>query len=88
MADQQLNIKLNVIDNASKAFTQVKDSIFNVKNALIGLGTGVAFKTLVDIGRQAEEAKARLTSLTGSTAQGGRAFDQFTKFAINAKKTL
>ena len=88
MADQQLNIKLNVIDNASKAFTQVKDSIFNVKNALIGLGTGVAFKTLVDIGRQAEEAKARLTSLTGSTAQGGRAFDQFTKFAINAKVPL
>lgn len=88
MADQQLNIKLNVIDNASRAFTQVKDSIFNVRNALIGLGTGVAFKSLVDIGRQAEEAKARLTSLTGSTAQGGRAFDQFTKFAISAKVPL
>ena len=28
MADQQLNIKLNVIDNASKAFTSVKNSIF------------------------------------------------------------
>ena len=88
MADQQLNIKLNVIDNASRAFTQVKDSIFNVKNALIGLGTGLAFKSLVDIGRQAEEAKARLTSLTGSTVQGGRAFDQFTKFAIDAKVPL
>lgn len=88
MADQQLNIKLNVIDNASKAFDSLKGSIFNLRNALIGLGTGVAFKSLVDIGKQAEQAKARLTSLTGSTTQGGRAFDQFTKFAIDAKVPL
>ena len=88
MADQQLNIRLNVIDNASKAFDSLKGSIFNLRNALIGLGTGVAFKSLVDIGKQAEQAKARLTSLTGSTAQGGRAFDQFTKFAIDAKIPL
>jgi hypothetical protein len=39
MADQQLNIKLNVIDNATRAFTEVKNSIFNLRNALIGLGT-------------------------------------------------
>ena len=35
MADQQLNIKLNVIDNATKAFVEVKNSIFNLRNALI-----------------------------------------------------
>ena len=88
MADQQLNIRLNVIDNASKAFDSLKGSIFNIRSALIGLGTGVALKSLIDIGKQAEQAKARLTSLTGSTAQGGRAFDQFTKFAIDAKIPL
>ena len=49
MADQQLNIKLNVIDNASKAFTSVKNSIFNVRNALIGLGAGVAINSLINI---------------------------------------
>ena len=88
MADQQLNIRLNVIDNASKAFESLKGSIFNLKNALIGLGSGVALKSLVDIGRKAEDAKARLASLTGSTVQGGKAFDQFTQFAIGARVPL
>ena len=88
MADQQLNIRLNVIDNASKAFESLKGSVFNLKNALIGLGSGVALKSLVDIGRKAEDAKARLASLTGSTVQGGKAFDQFTQFAIGARVPL
>jgi methyl-accepting chemotaxis protein len=88
MADQQLNIRLNVIDNASKAFESLKGSVFNLRNALIGLGTGVALKSLIDIGRKAEDAKARLTSLTGSTVQGGKAFDQFTQFAIGARVPL
>ena len=88
MADQQLNIKLNVIDNASKAFDSLKGSIFNLRNALIGLGTGVALKSLINIGKQAEDAKARLSSLTGSTIAGGKAFDQFTQFAIGARVPL
>jgi hypothetical protein len=88
MADQQLNIKLNVIDNASKAFDSLKGSIFNLRNALIGLGTGVALKSLINIGKQAEDAKARLSSLTGSTISGGKAFDQFTQFAIGARVPL
>ena len=88
MADQQLNIRLNVIDNASKAFESLKGSVFNLRNALIGLGTGVALKSLVNIGKQAEQAKSRLTSLTGSAYEGGRAFDQFTQFAIGARIPL
>jgi hypothetical protein len=88
MADQQLNIKLNVIDNASRAFTEVKNSIFNVRNALIGLGAGVAVNSLINIGKKAEEAKLRLSNLTGSTEEGARAFEQFTQFAISAKIPL
>jgi hypothetical protein len=88
MADQQLNIRLNVIDNASKAFDSLKGSVFNLRNALIGLGTGVAVKSLINIGKQAEDAKARLSSLTGSTIAGGKAFDQFTQFAIGARVPL
>lgn len=88
MADQQLNIKLNVIDNATKAFTEVKNSIFNVRNALIGLGAGVAVNSLINVGKKAEEAKLRLSNLTGSTEAGARAFDQFTQFAISAKIPL
>ena len=88
MADQQLNIKLNVIDNASRAFTSVKNSIFNVRNALIGLGAGIAFKSLVDIGKQTNTVKIRLDELAKSGYGGSQAFDQLTKFAIQSKIPL
>jgi hypothetical protein len=88
MADQQLNIKLNVIDNASKAFSQVRSSIFNVRNALIGLGAGVAFKSLVDIGKQTDTVRTRLDELAKAGYGGGQAFDQLTRFAIKSKIPL
>jgi hypothetical protein len=88
MADQQLNIKLNVIDNASKAFSQVRSSIFNVKNALIGLGAGIAFKSLVDIGKQTNSVRVRLDELAKAGYGGGQAFDQLTRFAIKSKIPL
>ena len=88
MADQQLNIKLNVIDNASKAFSKVQSSIFNVKNALIGLGAGIAFKSLVDIGKQTNTVRIRLDELAKSGYGGGQAFDQLRNFAIKAKIPL
>jgi hypothetical protein len=88
MADQQLNIKLNVIDNATKAFTDVKNSIFNVRNALLGIGAGVAIKSLIDVGKQTNSIKIRLDELAKSGYGGGQAFDQLTRFAIQAKIPL
>jgi hypothetical protein len=88
MADQQLNIKLNVIDNASKAFTDVKNSIFNVRNALIGIGTGVAINSLINIGKEADNVSARLNQLSKAGYGGSQAFDQLTKFAIDARIPL
>ena len=63
MADQQLNIRLNVIDNASKAFDSLKGSIFNLRNALIGLGGGVALKGLTRVGSEAELTENKLSFL-------------------------
>ena len=88
MADQQLNIKLNVIDNASKAFTEVKNSIFNVRNALLGLGAGVAINSLINIGKEADNVSNRLNQLAKAGYGGSQAFDQLTKFAIDAKIPL
>jgi len=88
MADQQLNIKLNVIDNASKAFSQIQNSIFNVKNALIGLGAGFVVKDFIDIGKATEDVRARLNQLSKSGYGGSQAFDQLTKFAIDARIPL
>jgi hypothetical protein len=88
MADQQLNIKLNVIDNATKAFTEVKNSIFNVRNALLGLGAGVIVNSLINIGKEADNVSARLNQLAKAGYGGSQAFDQLTKFAIDAKIPL
>ena len=88
MADQQLNIKLNVIDNASKAFADVKNSIFNIRNALLSIGAGVAIKSLIDVGKQTDTVRTRLDELAKSGYGGSQAFDQLTKFAINAKIPL
>ena len=81
MADQQLNIKLNVIDNASKAFTGVKNSIFNLRNALIGLGGGVALKGLTRVGSEAELTENKLSFLFGSVEKGSQAFKTLNSFA-------
>jgi hypothetical protein len=81
MADQQLNIKLNVIDNASKAFTGVKNSIFNLRNALIGLGGGVALKGLTRVGSEAELTENKLSFLFGSVEKGSQAFKTLNNFA-------
>ena len=88
MADQQLKIRLDVIDGASKALKGIKDSVFSLKGALIALGAGVAVKALVNIGKSAEETRVRLNLLTGDVTKGGQAFDQFTQFAIDSKVPL
>jgi hypothetical protein len=84
MADQQLNIKLNVIDNASRALTDVKNSIFNLRNALAGIGAGLAINSLVKIGSQAEITKNKLSFLFGSVEKGSQSFNILTQYATKA----
>lgn len=74
MADHQLNIKLNVIDNASKAFNGVKGSILSLRNALIGLGIGAVIKPIIDITSEFETLRTTLKFVTGSVEGGQRAF--------------
>jgi hypothetical protein len=74
MADQQLNIKLNAIDNTSKAFSGVKGSILSLRNALIGLGAGAIIKPIIDITKEFETLRTTLRFVTGSVEGGQRAF--------------
>ena len=74
MADQQLNIKLNAVDNTSKAFTGVKGSILSLKNALIGLGAFALIKPIIDITKEFETLRTTLRFVTGSVEGGQRAF--------------
>ena len=74
MADQQLNIKLNAVDNTSKAFTGVKGSILSLKNALVGLGAFALIKPIIDITKEFETLRTTLRFVTGSVEGGQRAF--------------
>jgi hypothetical protein len=84
MADQQLNIKLNAIDNASKAFTDVKNSIFNIRNALIGLGAGATVRGILQAGSEAEKLKSQFIQLAPSILEGKKAFESLQKFISNS----
>ena len=75
MADQRLDIKLNVVDNATKALTSVKNSIFSLRNALIGLGIGAVIKPIIDITKEFETLRTTLRFVTGSAESGQRAFN-------------
>jgi hypothetical protein len=84
MADQQLNIRLNVIDNATKAFTEVKNSIFSIKSALIGLGVGATLKGILKAGSEAEKLRSQFLQLAPSIDEGRKAFQALQKFTANS----
>ena len=88
MANQRLNIDIVAKDKSKQAFnrlqgtlSKVKGSIFNLKNAFIGLGAGVVLKGIVSAGMQIEELGVQLEALFGSAKKGKEALDVVTKFA-------
>jgi hypothetical protein len=84
MADQQLNIKLNVIDNATRAFTDVKNSIFNLRNALIGIGIGAGIKGILNVGSQAQKLRNQFLLLSPSVDEGKKSFEALQKFIASS----
>ena len=81
MAQERLQIRLDAVDNTKKAFSSLKGSIFNIRNALAGLGIGLFVKQIVDTGKQVETLGLRFKFLFGSASEGAKAFDVLTKFA-------
>jgi hypothetical protein len=88
MANQKLNIDIVAKDKSTQAFNKVqgslvkvKDSLFNLKNAFIGLGAGLVLKGIVNAGMQIEELGVQLEALFGSAKKGQSALDAVTKFA-------
>jgi hypothetical protein len=84
MADQQLNIRIDAIDNASKAFTEIKNNIFNLKNALIGIGAGATLRGILRAGSEAEKLRSQFLQLAPSINEGKKAFESLQKFTSNS----
>ena len=62
MATKKVNIDIvakdktrKAMQSATKGLDGVKKSVFNLKNALIGIGAGIAIKSFVDVGRTVED---------------------------------
>tara|TARA_R100001440_G_scaffold35163_1_gene54112 strand:- start:1399 stop:3363 length:1965 start_codon:yes stop_codon:yes gene_type:complete len=95
MATKKVNIDLvakdktrQAMQSATKGVDGVKSSVLNLKNALIGLGAGVAIKGFVDVGKSVESLQVRLKFLFGSVEEGSRAFDAMAKFASKVPFSL
>ncbi len=85
---QNLKINITAKDKTQQAFQGVKgklrglkDSIFSVQGALVGLGGGLAIRSIIGTGRSIEDLQVRLKQLFGSTEEGAKAFDVMARFA-------
>ena len=85
---QQLKIDIVAKDKSKQALngvqgslSKVKSAVFNLQNAFIGLGAGLAIRSLVNTGKEIEGLKVRLKFLFGTVKEGNKAFDEMAKFA-------
>jgi hypothetical protein len=92
---QQLKIDIVAKDKSKQALTEVrggldrlKKSVFSVQNAFIGLGAGLAIRSLVNTGKQIEGLQVRLKFLFGTASEGAKAFDEMAKFAAKVPFSL
>ena len=88
MANQRLLIDIVANDKTKKALTglqgglaRVRQSVFNLRNAFIGLGAGVVIKGFIDAGIQIENLEVQLNALFGSAKEGKKALKEVTDFA-------
>ena len=95
MATKNVNIDIiakdktrQAMQSATKGVDGLKNSVFNLKNALIGLGAGVAIKSFVDVGKQVESLQIRLKFLFNSAEEGAKAFDTMAQFASKVPFSL
>ena len=95
MATKQVNIDIiakdktrQAMNSATKGVDGLKNSVFNLKNALIGIGAGVAIKSFIDVGKQVESLQIRLKFLFGSVEEGAKAFDVMSQFASKVPFSL
>ena len=66
----------NALKSVRSNLDSVKKSVFNLKNAFIGLGAGLAIKSLVNTGKSIENLQVRLKFLFGTAEAGAKAYDE------------
>jgi len=92
---KKLNIDIIAKDKSKQALNQVqgnlaktKKSVLNLRNALIGLGAGLALRSVINVGKEVENLQVRFKFLFGSVEEGKIAFDNLSKFAAKVPFSL
>ena len=92
---QKLNIDIvakdrskQALNGVQKSLGRLKNSVFNLRNAFLGLGAGLIVRNLVNTGKQLENLRTRLKFLLKDTNEGAKAFDNMTKFASKVPFSL
>ena len=92
---KKLEIDIIAKDKSQQALNKVqgnlnktKSSVLNLKNALIGLGVGLAIRSVVNVGKEVESLGVRFKFLFGSVEEGALAFNNLTKFASKVPFSL
>ena len=95
MATKRVNIDIVAKDKTRQALsgvqrnlTSLKNNVFSLKGALVGIGAGAIVKSFVDVGREVESLQTRFKFLFGSVEEGQVAFDQLRKFASRVPFSL
>ena len=95
MATKKVNIDIIARDKSKRALNTVrgnldgvKKSVFNLRNAFVGLGAGLVIKNIIGVGKEIEGLQVRLKFLFGSVEEGAKAFDEMAKFASKVPFSL
>ena len=95
MANQKLLIDIiandkskQALNGVQKGLSRLKNSVFNLRNAFLGLGAGLVVRNLVNTGKELENLRVRLKFLLKDTNEGAKAFDNMTKFASKVPFSL
>jgi len=85
---KKLNIDIIAKDKSQQALKKVqgnldnvKKSVFNLRNALAGIGAGAIIKSFIDVGAEVQNLELRFKFLFGTAEEGAKAFDNLSKFA-------
>jgi hypothetical protein len=92
---QKLKIDIVAKDRSKRALqglqgslARLKNSVFSLQSAFIGLGAGLAIRNIVNTGKQIENLQVQLKFLFGSAKEGAKAFDEMAKFASKVPFSL
>jgi len=95
MATKKVQIDILARDKSRQALKSVqgglnnlKNTVFSLKSAIIGIGAGATIKAFIDVGSEVEKLQVRLKFLFGTAEEGAKAFDVMAKFAAKVPFSL